>query len=302
MEHPLLLDANKALRAEVLKLLKSGYSMPRSSNIVFVCGGNRDDHMRTRFFAYCEESGSDLEIFKPEFAIENIFAEQRPTPFNLATFEKLVGDLSLAIVLFPEAAGSFAETGYFSAIKSLAAKTILVLDSVHQKGDSFISIGPAKLISERSIFHPVIQTDYKSPDFSAVLQRINDRRRDRKLKYLEFTEFRKLLDLELLYLLHAILNLLRIATIDDLTFVLRALFSGRVSSKRIWQISSILVGAGFWSPTGEYGHYRTSEKKLEIVPRDGFKSVESTLRFEVATLLEDVSPELSKLLEAQNAG
>ncbi|MEX0970383.1 MAG: hypothetical protein WD046_08080 [Paracoccaceae bacterium] len=96
-------------------------------------------------------------------------------PFDITTFEELIGKLSHSIVIFPEAPGSLAETGYFSAIPEIAAKILLVINVAHLTKDSFISIGPAKKIADVSIFQPNIQFDYKNPAFNLVSQRLIDR-------------------------------------------------------------------------------------------------------------------------------
>ena len=139
---------------------------------MFVCGGNNDDDMRVQFRKFCEANAGEFDIFFPEYAMENYFKEMSEEPFNIAQFEEIVGDLSHAIVLFPEAPGSFAETGYFSKTKALYKKTILALDAPRQKSDSFISLGPAKMINEGSNYHPNVQIDYKAPDFDQIIDRI----------------------------------------------------------------------------------------------------------------------------------
>ena len=68
--------------------------------------------------------------------MENYFQEMSEEPFNIAQFEEIVGDLSHAIVVFPEAPGSYAETGYFSKVSNLYKKTVLALDAPRQKSDS----------------------------------------------------------------------------------------------------------------------------------------------------------------------
>lgn len=107
--------------------------------------------MRPRFRKYVEKNAAEFDIFHPEFAMENLLTSRLSEPFDIADFESSIGNLSKAIVIFPEAAGSFAETGYFAAIPSLAKKTILVLDANYQAHDSFISQGPASKIDNASM-------------------------------------------------------------------------------------------------------------------------------------------------------
>lgn len=125
MDHPIVSEAGKSLRQRVIHLLSGGYSISRHSNIVFVCGGNDEAHMRTLFCEYCSDNLKDFEVFLPEAAMDDALSDENSVPFNIADFEELVGNLAHAIVVFPEAPGSFAETGYFSAVNNLSEKCIL---------------------------------------------------------------------------------------------------------------------------------------------------------------------------------
>ena len=79
--------------------------------------------------------------------MKDYFSEAGTEPMDLADFESLIGALSHAIVIFPEAPGSYAETGYFSNVRELANKTILVLNQQYQSNDSFVMMGPARKIN-----------------------------------------------------------------------------------------------------------------------------------------------------------
>jgi hypothetical protein len=165
MDHPLRSDEHKSLRRKLYSLISNGFTIPRQSNIVFVCGGSEVLHMRRRF----QENFVDLlpgyEFFEPEFAMRKYWTLGYSEPFDITTLEELIGNLSHSIVIFPEAAGSLAETGYFSARPEIAKKTLLAINAVHLAKDSFISIGPAKEIADVSVFQPNIQFDYDNPNF-----------------------------------------------------------------------------------------------------------------------------------------
>lgn len=133
-----------SLRKRMVHFLKRALEVQRRSNIVFLCGGNDSGHMRTCFREYCEHHLPEYEIFLPEAAMGSVFSDELSEPFDLTDFEELVAAISYVIVVFPEAPGSYAETGYFSAKTKLAKKCILVMDSNRQNQDSFISLGPAK--------------------------------------------------------------------------------------------------------------------------------------------------------------
>lgn len=68
---------------------------------------------------------------------------------DLLAFEKDLGYLTDAVVVFLEGPGSFAELGAFSQIPSLASKLLVVIASEHHKDDSFISLGPVRSLVEQ---------------------------------------------------------------------------------------------------------------------------------------------------------
>ena len=127
MDHPLRSDNHKSLRKRLYELFKKGFTVPRQSNIVFVCGGSEPSDMRRRFQNQFDELMPGYEFFEPEFAMRKYWTLGDDKPFDITTFEELIGKLSHSIVIFPEAPGSFAETGYFSAISEIARKILLVI-------------------------------------------------------------------------------------------------------------------------------------------------------------------------------
>ncbi|WP_133253000.1 retron St85 family effector protein [Rhizobium wuzhouense] len=297
MKHPLIDEAQNGLRKRVLSLFKGAYSFPRESNIVFVCGGNKTSDMRPRFRKYAEENAAEFDIFHPEFAMENLLSSSLSEPFDIADFESSIGNLSKAIVIFPEAAGSFAETGYFSAIPGLAKKTILVLDANYQGYDSFISQGPAKKIEELSIFRPVLQMSYKRPDFELVLRRVKKFPLSSTRKQLAWQKLSDLEDFEIFCLVHEIVSFMSIATLDDIEFILRGLSESHLSVHRFHQITSILVGSKYLETFGDYGHLRPSTTKgslLKVV--EGRRTEYNDLRLELASVYQDVGGDFLNLI------
>jgi hypothetical protein len=265
LDHPLILEENSKLRRRVIQLARSSYSVKREGNIVFVCGGSGPTDMRTRFRDYCFKHHPDFEIFFAEFAMRNYFSNGHREQFDLAAFEELVGELSHAIVLFPEAPGSYAETGYFSAVDKLASNTILAMDAHWQGKDSFISMGPARKIGAVSRFDPVIQTPYKQPAFEDIASRVLRFPFSKTMKQLAVDTFRALSTYELFCLLHKCFSLLTIATIDDILFLVNGIFSGQISKPKIKHITSVLVGANYLIEIGTYGHYRADKTKGDLL-------------------------------------
>lgn len=281
----------------MLSLFKNAYSVPRESNIVFVCGGNEAHHMRPLFRQHVETNSPQFDIFHPEFAMENLFTSNLSEPFDIADFESSIGSLSKAIVIFPEAAGSFAETGYFSAIPELAKKTILVLDAEYQGYDSFISQGPAKKIEELSIFRPALHMSYKTPDFDLVIRRVKKFPISSTRKQLTWDKLSDLENFERFCLVHEIVSFMSIATIDDIEFILRGLSDSHLSVHQFHQITSILVGSKYLETYGDYGHLRASTTKgslLKIV--EGRRTEYNDLRLELAAVYQDVGGDFLSLI------
>lgn len=300
MDHPIRKDTNKVLRGRMVQLLKDGYYILNQSNIVFVCGGNEPTNMRTLFEKAFPSLLPDYEFFKPEFAMENYFSFGDTEPFDIADFEAMIADLSIAIVLFPEAPGSFAELGYFSGQLPLSRKTVLALDLNHQRSGSFISLGPATKVSRTSVFGYPIQLDYKNPDFSLVSTRIKDHAKlsKRKRKFSP-KEFQELNAFELFAFIHRLVDLLVVATGEDIESILRSAFKSHVSPSRIKKVVSILVGSGRLVEVGEFGHLTAADKRpfaLSLV--DGAKTELTEISIENSALLYSSENGFGPVLES----
>ena len=244
LDHPLVTKEQTQLRQRVVQFLKTGLAVQRTSKIIFVCGGNGDEHLRMCFREYCKDNLPGYDIFLPESAMETIFSDGLEEPFDLTDFEELVGELSYAIVVFPEGAGSYAETGYFSAFEKLARKCILVLDFNQQEGNSFISLGPAKKISECSQFHPNLYLDYLRPNFDSIAEKVRTGQSRTNKKSLSLEKFSDLSPYEIAAALHAIVTLCTIATSADIIYLITAIFKNRFSSKKVRRLLPLLVGSG----------------------------------------------------------
>lgn len=298
MDHPLVSQEHKDLRQRVVQLLRSSYNARRSSNIIFVCGGNDDTHMRMLFRGYCVNNLSDFEIFFPEYAMEYIFSTELDEPFDITDFEQLICELSHAIVIFPEAAGSFAETGYFSAIEQIAKRCILVLNSKCKK-DSFISLGPAKKIAEKTVFHPLVHIDYDNPNFDEIPERIKRINLRKYKKRLSFEKFKDLSAYDLSCIIHEIVNILSIATIDDILFTFRLIFKNRFSATKVRKLMSILIGAEYLRHLGDYGHMSINPKKPKLLElRNGYAEEERAIRLSLADIYQASDADFLALVEA----
>lgn len=300
MDHPLRSDDNKSLRKRLYELIRNGFTIPRQSNIVFVCGGSDPVSMRRTFQGRFSELLPGYQFFEPEFAMKKYWTLGDTEPFDIATFEELIGNLSHSIVIFPEAPGSIAETGYFSAINEIARKIVLVINSSHLARDSFISIGPAKRIADVSIFQPNIQIDYQNPDFGIVAQRILDRAPlHATRRSLQIRAFSEMSSFEVFATIQIVIFMLSIATVEDIEFFLNGLFSGHIAPSKVKQIVSILVGSGRLIEIGHYGHLKiNTDEDLILKTKDGAITERDVLMLEFSTKYLTVDPEFSSLVGA----
>ena len=303
MDHPLIGSSNRDIRQRVARLFAAGFSVRRNGSIVFVCGGNEDNQMRKRFQAHCSTNFPDIEIFFPEFAMRNYFSEETYAQFDIAEFEELVAELSHAIVLFPEAAGSFAETGYFCLTPKLCSKTILALDTKWQGNDSFISLGPALRFDRASVFRPIVQLSYVSPNFETITSRITRNKIQKTRKTLEILNFKSQSSYELMCISYKLFDIMVIANIRDIIFMMKSLFKGRIIEEKIKRIISIMVGAGYIREIGEYGHYTIIGSPRDfLITRDGYREEETTARMELAAVYARSDPEFINIVdEARDA-
>jgi hypothetical protein len=103
-------------------------------------------------------------------------------------------------------------------------------------------------------------------------------------------------------LVYKIFDLLSIATYEDLVFVVRSLTDGHPPVKRLRDIASILVGAGYLRPIGEFGHYFCTEKGKGLVTiREGFAEAELEIKLAIAEAISNGEPEIAALLEEKTS-
>ncbi|MCM2566292.1 retron St85 family effector protein [Janthinobacterium kumbetense] len=67
---------------------------------------------------------------------------------DLLLFEKDLGYLTSAVLVFLEAPGAIAELGAFSQINSLSERLVVVVRDIHHPAKSFISLGPIRSLEK----------------------------------------------------------------------------------------------------------------------------------------------------------
>lgn len=271
MKHPLRCKNQKELRDNIWDFIKTGFNVHTKSNLIFVCGGNEKTHMRRKFQNKFSSLLSKFIYFEPEFAMRVIFDNIENEPFDLTDFESLIADLSYAIVIFPEAAGSYAELGYFSQNTDISQKTIIVLNACHQGDNSFIELGPVRKINNISSYGFSIQISYEDPDFSLISKKILSRGpKNDRLVHFEIDKFNMMSKFHLFCLVFLIVYIHGIATLEQIVAFFRSHFKQRTKPNLITRIVAILIGANMLGYVSEY-KFLTCK-----VPLDNFLKIKDT--------------------------
>jgi hypothetical protein len=260
--------AGKKFLAEIRTLFESKQVFRRKENpIVFVCGGPVGPNSRTMrrlFLDWAKVQLPFLVLILAESAFRETLFHDPPETLNLASFESFIAEVSDGIVIFPESEGSFAEIGFFSAIKKIRSKTLIVNNIVYQASDSFINLGPRKTIDSKSFLEPTLHVsiDDPNPDFAPIrerLARLTDRRQRRKFQYKPYT---KLDYLQKLSVVLEMVNFLRVVSLNGLRRSIRDVF-GPVNPKTIRLLLAVLVAAGYIRRVEEY--YKPGERKISFL-------------------------------------
>lgn len=284
----------------MVHFLRNGCSLKERSNIIFVCGGNKPTAIRQQFLDYCSKNFKEIEPFRPEDAMPNVALSASVKKFNIAHFEELIGELAHAIVIFPEAAGSFAEVGYFSKTK-LAEKVILASNFKYHAKESFISLGPAQIYNDKSKFRGYIQLNYnlrnKSKKFEAVIEAIQKITLKSRLKPLTLKTFSSLTAYDQMCLIYGLFDFLQLATFEDIISLLHSIFNGQFSKDKVQKIISILYGSKYIFEVGKFGHYRIDKEKAKLLePLNGFKAEATRIRLEISAINASASSDFSELI------
>lgn len=97
-------------------------------------------------------------------------------------------------------------------------------------------------------------------------------------------------------------DILGIATIEDVNFVLRSAFAGQIVPKRIKELMSVLVGAKYLESIGGFSHYRVRAGRVDLMPaRDSLKGQETKIRLELAAFYPTCPPDFLAILESPHA-
>ena len=152
-------------------VITNGLKYLQTSNIIFAAGGNTGS-MRWIFRQQFEATQSNLLYFEPENIFDKWISGPGSTK-NLADFEALAAEISQLIVIFPEGPGSFAELGFFSNSKNIAAKTLVVGQYEYQLPRSFLRLGPISTIAKDTA-HPPVWVEYNAQSARELIKYVID--------------------------------------------------------------------------------------------------------------------------------
>lgn len=289
MTHPITSGDSKAIRDRMLKLMRNGLHRTSATNIIFVCGGDGEGHLRPKFIDYMAGELSEYLPFRPEAAQSDYFEQDHEDTLNLSQFEELISDLSLGIVLFAESPGSYAETGLFSALENARKKTLVILDQIHQGPGSFLAFGPVATINAKSRLGAAVQMDFENPNFNLIRDRIRDRIPvPNSRKAIGEKGFAKLEPQEIMAFIWFIVSTLKACSFEDLMFLMNGMFGAHASDARIRQILSVMVGAGLLVREGPINLIRIARPDIVLVePSKSYETKASELGLEIIDMLEE---------------
>jgi len=257
MPHPFSNEAGQQLLESLRKIFQEKRVFHRKHKfIVFVCGGRLDpgeNSLRKRFLEWAVGNLPEFICLLAEEALKDNFAGEGRTFVNLATFESIIAEVSDCVLIFPESAGSFAESGFF-AYSKIREKTLVVNPLDFQTVDSFLNLGPIDTINVHSFLRWTIHINTQEPtDFSPVAQRLKERvkwplQRER-LPYQRYGQFnfkQKLL------VVFELLRLLRLADLRTLRHALVVCFQTNPRYAELKHILRILIAAKFVERDGDY--------------------------------------------------
>lgn len=271
------------------QLIKLGLHRTAATNIIFVCGGEGEDHLRPKFINYMAENMPSYRAFRPEAAQEDFYNQEQAGALNLSEFEELVSDLSLGIVLFAESPGSYAETGLFSALPNARKKTLVIMNANMQGAGSFLAFGPVAVISEKSRLGHALHLDYENPNFEQIKDRVEDRLKvSTAYRTIGEKDFSELDSIEIMSLIWFFVDILHVCSADDLVFCFNSFFGGHAAPEKIRHILSVSIGAGLIERVGVIGLVRIADHSVKLAEPTvaTLKQLES-LRLDITNMIEE---------------
>jgi hypothetical protein len=236
--------------------------------IVFVCGGKLaagETSLRKQFIQWAETNLPEFICLLAEEALKDSFSGEGRTFVNLAKFETVIADVADCVVIFPESAGSWAETGFFANSK-VRNKTLVANPLLLQTVESFLNLGPIDTIARTSFLKPTVLINVQETiDFAPIGERLKERIKwPEHRERLPYQQFRNFNFKQKLLVVFETLRLLRMADMKTLRYALNACFDGKPQNQELTQLLRILLAAKFIQRDAEYFRTAAGLNLIEI--------------------------------------
>jgi len=161
-----------------------------NSCYVFLCGGAEKNHVRKKVGALLEKKG--FKIFFPEDLFMDLLNRNRSN--NLLEFENLLADNSDIVCVICESMGSAVELGAFTQNENIRKKMVAAIEKKYERSQSFINLGPLKLIKTEKRDRVQIYQKDKIEDFCEDLSKtFNTIYKKKHLQFVDFGNFASLI-------------------------------------------------------------------------------------------------------------
>ena len=226
---------------------KSPVFQRKDKHIIFVCGGptkTRAKTMRRRFLEWSKKNFPEIISILAEDAFRPTEYYKSPSDIDLAAFETIIGEIADCVVLFPESVGSYAEIGYF-ANKNIISKKILVANCIgYQTEDSFLNLGPIRMLDQLSFLKPTVQLPCPCTNFSPLKKRMKRLLSSSKRRRFNFRPYWKMNYREKFLATLQLISLLQPVDLDGLNTCVKAVFDS-TKPEEIGHLVAILDAAGY---------------------------------------------------------
>lgn len=250
MSHPFTHPASSSLIKNIKSVFRNipVYKKP-DRHIIFLCGGSVKSYSRSlryRFYKYAKKNLDQFRFFIAENATQDLSGDEEPEFLNIADFETFVANFTDCVLIILESPGSISEVSYFSNDQNILRK-ILVVNDISMQHDSFITLGPIDKVNEISYFKSQIFIDFNSPNFSAIVTRLQERLlRQRSTRFrFALKYFSNLKHKERLYVIFQLIYIFKVLTLDGIFYCIDNLFRGDIDKREIKHILSFLVASGY---------------------------------------------------------
>ena len=222
---------------------KAAFRVDRRRPLTFICGGNNHngvEALRHQFLKKINTPTRRILAVLSEQAFPHQLIER-----NLQKFEEFLARTADCVLIFVESAGSFAETGLFSALPEIVKKTFVVNTREESGKVSFLNLGPIKLIRKTTMFDTIFDLDKKvvtAADANGIVQHILNIY-PKFQNALVFHPERKFTDLNLrlqLACVYMAITLMRAGSLGLVTKVLRGHFKA-VDEETVERYLSVLT-------------------------------------------------------------